>query len=168
MLGQRRNFAASRQSCRRSSSIGKPSPKRSARKQFFDLPPVKRQFQHSGRFCSWGDMMNLLCRLGYHFPTRQRLDLTDLELKSRCRLCGAAVGPSNGAADAARSAGRASLDRLRHRPALSLLTIVAFALVLGSAALFAHQAAPRTGASITVKLPPAKPVAAGTALSVNQ
>jgi hypothetical protein len=113
-------------------------------------------------------MMNILCRLGFHFQTRQRLDLKDLELKTRCRLCGAAVGDSKRGADAEGIASGTLARRPGDRAALSLLTILGFALVLGSAAVIAHQGTPRTGASITVKLPPARPPAAGPGFSFDQ
>ena len=102
-------------------------------------------------------------------PSRGRsLDLADLELKSRCRLCGAALSESKSAPDKHRRIGRAAPDSRPRGAALTFVTIVAFALTLGSAALVAHKAWGRTAASVTVKLPPARPASPRPAFSFDQ
>jgi len=74
-------------------------------------------------------------------------------------MCGTVV-PVKGIKRNDRSTFRGVFDGRRYGPALAFLAVAAFGSVAGPAALAAREASVRPAASVTIKLPPARPAQA--------
>lgn len=96
--------------------------------------------------------MNIVCRMGAHWPSRRRqLDLLDQQVKSHCRACGAVMVRT-------RQGIRVQLSHaVRGRPkrpfiSFSLYAALALAALAASMVLWAGLGLPPAPVSVTVKL----------------
>lgn len=89
-------------------------------------------------------MAGILCRLGHPLPSSySRISLADPEFNARCIFCGALL---------------ATAPLGHSRLPMRALAFLALILVGASATAWVRASSPH-GASVTVKLPPARPAA---------
>jgi len=110
-------------------------------------------------------VVHLLCRLGRHLPSgRSQLDLTDEQVKSYCKLCGAVLIHSQGSvvieSPVTELPATDGVSRILGLVALALFPLVVLAV---SASAWTHASHEKRRSSITVILPAAKPVEAAAA-----
>jgi len=113
--------------------------------------------------------LNIACRLGRHRPSRRwQLDLLDQQVKSYCRGCGAVIVRSGEGIKVQEPSFRSRPKAGQRSRALVLcgaLSLFAAAAVLG---LWAYEGAARVPASVTVKLPPARPATPSPAFDFSR